>query len=100
MQLMILVLGITDETREIFRVLSRKTRIIIKKFMARPPRGIYTCENDRRCVWSLRRELLGSVGRRRCRLIRHLRTRAEVARIPAAQFATDINQVVLRNRQH
>jgi len=45
---------------------------------------VFTCENDRRCVWSLRCELLGSGGRRRRGLIRHLWTRAEVTRVVAA----------------
>lgn len=43
-----------------------------------------TCENDRRCVWSLRCELLSSGGRRRRRLIRHLWTRAKISRVCAA----------------
>lgn len=70
-----------DKTSEIFHVLSRGR--VIKKFTWHVYRGEYTCENNRRCVWSLRCKLLGS-GRRRCRLIRHLRTRAEVPPVPAA----------------
>lgn len=42
-----------------------------------------TCENNRRCVWCLGRELLSSGGGRCRGLIRHLRTRAEVSRISA-----------------